>query len=210
MLESICGGGFVRNGSLASTSFPAAPGFRESAAATTSADALSLDDQLLQGLDVSAIVAGTVDWRFRDEGGVLGPRIVEQPAKDLSANLPFSHVLVAVELGAAIALGIVAVPHVDVLQADGLIEVPHRLAHALGVDDVVAGDVRVAGVDTGPDGNDRAQQFEHLRNLLEAAAERVLCAGGVFDENGQVGGGQIQTLAGGRNCGRCANEPLFA
>ena len=55
-------------------------------------------DQRFQRFHISAIVAGAVDGRFGDEGGVRRPRIVQQPAKRRAADLSFSHVLVAVEL----------------------------------------------------------------------------------------------------------------
>ena len=45
-----------------------------------------------------------------------------------------------------------------------------RLIHALLCDDVVAGDVRVAGIDAGADRNDAAQAANDFTDLLEAAA----------------------------------------
>ena len=55
----------------------------------------------------------------RDEGGMRKAQVIEQNAKRLFADHSLSNVLVAVEFGAARGLGVVAVPDLHVVQANG-------------------------------------------------------------------------------------------
>lgn len=64
----------------------------------------------LERLDVSAIVAGFVDRRFGDEGGMGQAQIIQQDAEGLAADHSLADMLVAVQLRTTSGLGIVAMP----------------------------------------------------------------------------------------------------
>ena len=99
-----------------------------------------------------------------------------------------------IELRSASGLGIVAVPDAHVLQPDGLVELRKGVAQTVFADDVVSRDVRVAGIDAGGDGNVVRRWWMQLGHLLEAAAQRVLRAGGVLDQDRQTTLREIETL----------------
>ena len=69
----------------------------------------TLDHEFFQDGDVAAVVAGLIDGRFGDEGGVGETEIVEQDAEGRKANSSLSDVLVTIQLGSAGSLGVVAV-----------------------------------------------------------------------------------------------------
>ena len=169
-----------------------------------------LSDQLLEGFDVSAVVAGLVDGSFGDEGGVCEAEIVEQDAEGFDADGSLPDVLVAVEFGSAGSFGVIAMDYFYIVQADGSVEMLQSLVNALFADDVVAGDVSVAGVDARGDGNDAAEAVDDFGNLLEAAAEREFGAGGVFDEDGKAGLGEVKALRGGGDGGGGLQQTGFA
>jgi len=93
-------------------------------------------------------------------------------------------------------------PDVDIGQAYRLVQVCQRLSQTRLAHNVISRDMRVTGVDAGADGNQPAQPFQDLGNLLKAPAERILRAGGVFDEDGEASFRQIESLRRGGN-GRC-------
>jgi hypothetical protein len=169
-----------------------------------------LSDQLLEGFDVSAIVARLVDGSFGDEGRVGEAEIVEQDAEGFDADSSLPDLLVAVEFRSAGGFGIVAVDYFYIVQADGGIEVLHGSIEALFADDVVAGDVSVAGVDAGCDWNNTAEAVDDFGDLLEAASERKLGACGVLDQNGKAGLGEVKALRGGSDGGGRLQETGFA
>jgi hypothetical protein len=167
-------------------------------------------DQRLKGIHVSAVVAGTVDWRLGDEGGVGQAEVIEQNAEGLFPDHSRSDVLVAVELGAAGGFGVVAVDYFHVIQADGFVQLCQRPVKALFADDVVSAHVGVTGVDAGCDGHDVAQALDYFRDLLEAASEGEFGPGGVFDQNGQASSGEVEALCGSGDGSGCAEEALLA
>ena len=114
-----------------------------------------------------------------------------------------------IEFGAARRLGIVAMPDANILQTDRGIELGKRFLHSVNADNLVAGNVHVAGIDAGADRNDIAQQVQDFRDLFKTAAQRVLEAGGVFDEHGQSTFGEIKASAGNRNRSCDSRQPLF-
>ena len=83
------------------------------------------------------------------------------------------------------AFRVVAVPDLDPFQPDGLVQLLQRLVNASFADDVISGDVGMAGINAGGSGNNPVQTIEHFSDLFEAAAERELGPGGILDENGQ-------------------------
>ena len=52
------------------------------------------------------------------KAAVFQPRIIQQPSKWLQPNRPFADMLMPVQLRSARRLGIVAMPYMDILQAD--------------------------------------------------------------------------------------------
>jgi len=79
-------------------------------------------NQFSQRRYISDIVAGLVNRRFRDESGVRQSRIVQQAAEWLQANASFSDMLMPIELRSPGGFGVIAMPDVNVLQADGFIQ----------------------------------------------------------------------------------------
>src|SRR5205807_5100721 len=118
-----------------------------------------------------------------DEGCMGESRIVQQSAEGLQPDASLAYVLVAVELGAACGLGVVAVPHANILEPDSRVQMLQSFLHSGRTHDIVAGNVHVAGVDAGGDWHHIAQQFEQFSDLLKASAERVLSSRGVLDQN---------------------------
>ena len=78
-------------------------------------------------------------------------------------------------------------PHADSIEADRGFDLNHGVFVAVGGDDVVAGDMGVAGIETDRHRRVGAQKPHEFGDLVEAAAERKLGAGGVFDEDGEAG-----------------------
>jgi hypothetical protein len=82
-----------------------------------------LTHQLLQRFNIPTVVAGLVDRGFGDEGSVCEAKIVQQDAERLFADGSLPDLLVAIEFLAAAGLGVVAVNHLHMAQADGCIDV---------------------------------------------------------------------------------------
>src|SRR4051812_36355241 len=87
-------------------------------------------------------------------------------------------------------------PYCNVLQSDGFIELPHGLLVSFGRNDVVTGNVGVAGINACHNRNHAAQSVEQLSHLLERAAERVLGPGGVLDRDLQAVLRKLKTVGG--------------
>ena len=149
-----------------------------------------------EGVYVGEVVERLVDGGFGEKGGVRGARVIQEAAKRLQADASPANVLVTVETGGALGFGVVAMPDGNVAETDGGIEVVHRLPVSGEADEVVSGDVGVAGVDAGGDGHERTEEGEQLGNLLEAAAKRILGAGGVLNQDGEAGAGEREPLGG--------------
>ena len=139
-----------------------------------------------QRFEVAAVVAGLIDGCFRDEGAVGEARIVEQALEGGQADGAPADVLVAVEAGSAGRFGVVHVPDADLGEADGAIDKRDGFLVAGVGDDVVSGDVAVAGVEAGADGDDRAEALQQFSDLFEAASQGELGSGGVLDEDAEV------------------------
>src|SRR5690348_15579420 len=78
-------------------------------------------NERFQGVDIAPVVAGLVDRRFRDEGGVGQAGIVQQPPKRLKPDSSLPDMLVAIQARAASRLGVVAVPDAHLGEANGRI-----------------------------------------------------------------------------------------
>ena len=112
------------------------------------------------------------------------PKVIEQNAKCFFADTSLPNVLMTIQLRSARGFRVVAVPDLNGIQSKGGIEMLQSLVNALLADNVVSGNVRVTSIDAGADRNDSAQALQHLRDLLEASAEREFRAGRVLDQNG--------------------------
>ena len=139
--------------------------------------------QAQQHLHITLLVAGLFDRGFGDEGGVDEAGVVEQAAEGFEAHGSLADVFMAVEFGAARGLGVVHVPDADSFEADGCGGLFDGLLIALGGDQIVTGDMGVAGVETDGDRGRRLEPGDEFGYLLEAAAERELRSGSVFNED---------------------------
>src|ERR1019366_1846396 len=150
--------------------------------------------QSLQRVNVRQIIQRFVDGSFRDECRICQALVIEQATEGLQPDGSLANILVAIELRAALGLGVVAMPHVHVAQSDGALQLIERVVVSTSADDVVPGDVSVAGVDAGPARHEVAQQVQQLCNLLEVTAQRELRSCGVLNQDAQVAGGQIESI----------------
>jgi len=138
------------------------------------------------------------------------PRIIQQPPKRLNSNRAFAYVLVPVQLRSARGLCVIAMPHPDILQTDGSVELGQCFAKTLLGNNVISGNMRVAGVDASAHRNMPVQVLNDFRDLLEAAAQRELGPGGVFNQYGQSTFCEIKSLARGRYGRRRSQQAFFA
>src|SRR5882672_2715997 len=115
---------------------------------------LRLCDQSLQSIDVPSIITRFVDRCFGDESRMSQAQIVEQTAERFYADHSVPDVLVPIEPRSSRSFRVIAVPDLHALEADRRIEMLQGLIEAFLADDVAAGNMSVAGVDAGPDGND--------------------------------------------------------
>ena len=97
--------------------------------------------------------------------------IVQQHPKCLQADGSLPDLFMAVEFRSARGLRIVAVYDLYMIQSDRRVELLQGRVNSLFADDIVSGDVRVAGIDAGADGNVSAQVLDNLGNLLKASTE---------------------------------------
>jgi hypothetical protein len=148
----------------------------------------------LQRIHIRQIVQRLVNRRLGNEGRMRQPRIVQQSPKCLQPDASLPDVLMPVQLRSARGLGVVAMPDVNILQADGAIELIERVGKSFVADNVIACDVRVAGIDASSRGHELRQQVQQLGDLLEVAAEGKLRASSVLDEHAQVARRQVQTF----------------
>jgi hypothetical protein len=118
--------------------------------------------------------------------------------------------LMPVQLRSARGLGIIAMPHVNIPQADGAMQLIQSVGKSFVAHNVVACNVGVAGIDTSSRGHELRQQVQQLGDLLEVAAEGKLRASSVLDQDTQVARRQIQTLDRLLNRQRGAPQSLFA
>ena len=84
-------------------------------------------------------------------------QVIEQTAKRSLPDRSLPDVLVTIEFRAARRFRVIAVPDLHLIQTDGRIEMLQRLVKAFLADDVVSGNVRVAGIDAGADRNHASQ-----------------------------------------------------
>ena len=118
--------------------------------------------------------------------------MVQEAAEAFQADVPKADVLVAVEAGAEGGAGIVGVNEVDVGEAEQLVGAAEGGAEAGRAGDIEAGGEEVAGVEAEADGEfgERAGEIADGPELFKAAAELTAGAGGVFEEDGETGGGE--------------------
>src|SRR5215469_3256236 len=121
--------------------------------------------------------------------------MIQKPPERFEANRALSNMLMPVEFGATRGLGVVTVPHGNVLETDRRVEFVQRFPESILGNDVVSGNVGMAGVDAGGDGNVMPEVRQDLGDLFEAAAERKLRARSVLDEDGETTPFEIQSAA---------------
>ena len=137
-----------------------------------------LAHKLLEGVDIPAVVAGLIDGGFSDEGDVSEAWIVEQNTEWFDADGTFSNVLMAVELRSSGSLGVVAMDDFHMVQANRPIEMLQGLVDALLADDVIAGDVRVAGINACGNGNNGTEAGDDFGRVLLNSTFGIV---GIFD-----------------------------
>jgi len=103
--------------------------------------------------------------------------------------------------------GVVAVPDLHVVQADGPVEMLQRLVEAFFADDVVSRDVGVAGVDAAPTALGR-QAIEHSATVRTAPRENS--APRILDQNGKTAFRQIEALRAGNRGGGAQQALLWS
>src|SRR3954469_17223798 len=116
----------------------------------------------------------------------------------------------AIELRSAGGLRVIAMPDGNVLQANSGIEFAHGLFVAFFGNNVIPGDVHVARVNASSHGNVISQMLDDFGDLLEAAAQRVLGAGAVFDQDCESALRQVEIIAGGSDCGGGLQQSLVS
>src|ERR1700722_20814468 len=158
-----------------------------------------LAHKLLEGVDIPAVVAGLIDRGFSDEGDMSEARVVEENAEWFAADGTFSNVLMAVELRSSRSLGVVAMDDFHMVQANGRIEMLQGLLDALFADEVIAGDVGVAGINAGGNGDDATEGAYDFADFLDAPSEREFGPGGILDEDRQTRSHEVEPLGGSRN-----------
>ena len=95
--------------------------------------------------------------------------------------------LMAIKLRSAGGLRVVRVPHSNIDQADACLDQAYGLLIAFGTYEIVAGDVTMACIETGPDRDHRFEAPDEFGNLVETAAKREFGSGSVFDQDVKVG-----------------------
>ena len=160
--------------------------------------------------EIAAVVAGLVDGGFGDESSVGEAGIVEETAEGREAEGALADVLMAIEMGTAGGLRVVHVPDADIGEPDRAINEGESGFVAVVRDEVVAGDVAMASIEAGADGDHGAEAVEELGDLLEAAAEGELGAGSVFDEDAEVTGVERDAMEGAGDAFGGAGEADFA
>src|ERR1700722_3989680 len=107
-------------------------------------------------------------------------------------------------------LGVIAVPDFHLIQPNRGVEMLQRPVKTVLAYDVIAGDMRLAGVDASAYRNQPAQAINYFCDLLEASAQRKFRTRGVLDENCQSTPSQIEPLRRGRNGSRGSQQSLLA
>src|SRR5882724_12150099 len=94
-------------------------------------------------------------------------------------------------------------PDADISQSNGSVEFGQSLSHTRLTDNVVARNVSMASVNARADRDHITQIMEHLGHLFKTAAQRILGASSVFDQDGQSAFSQIELVC---CCGDCGSR----
>src|SRR6266849_1963566 len=138
-----------------------------------------------QGRDLLGVGSLAGAWDLEDEGHSVEPRLVQEGAKAVVADLPGADVGMPVAVGAQAGDRVVAVDDVDVLQAHYLVQLVDGLAHGFRAALVVARRERVARVEAHAD-TLVLQLRHHHRDLLEPRADASAEARVVLDEQASM------------------------
>ena len=88
---------------------------------------VSLNHQCFEGIDILLVVSGFIDGRLCDEDRMGDSRIVKQSTEGLQADTALSDVVVTIKFGSSRGFGVIAVPDWDIVQADRVFQVLHRV-----------------------------------------------------------------------------------
>ena len=129
------------------------------------------------------IISRIINRRFRDEGCMLKAAIVQQRSKYLQSQFAAAYVLVTIQPRSALGLSVITMPHANVFQTHRFRKMLQRELAAFVTDDVISGNVSVAGIDARAHGHGVAKKLQQLRNLLKSAAQRIFRTRRVFDQD---------------------------
>src|SRR5882724_1308829 len=152
---------------------------------------------------VSVIVLG----RFQHHGQLGEAAVVEQQFKTLSADIPLTDVLVAVDTAAQIFFRIVQMDDAYALDADQVLPRVHHLIVALGRAEIVPGRQQMAGIKTKPQPLRFGHLIENGGEVFELGGQHSSLSSCHLQRDGglHVGGLAMDTIDGGRD----APQPLF-
>ncbi len=98
-------------------------------------------------------------------------RSLSRRRKGSTPIVALANVLVAIQLRTASSFRVIAVPDAHGVEPHGGSDLVHSLLVPLGSDEVVAGNVGMAGIEADADRGVSAQQSHQLGYLLKTAAE---------------------------------------
>jgi len=144
--------------------------------------------EIPEGADVAAVVAGTVDRRLSKEGtvGSAEQRMIQDSREGRLADMAAADVLVAVDAGTERCSRVVAMNHTDVFEAESSVGFGKGAVEALGRADFEAGGEKMSGVETNAgSGSDaaRAASVEHVAEMPKFGGETSSLPCSVFEED---------------------------
>src|SRR4051812_37119496 len=100
----------------------------------------------------------------------------------------------AIKLRSTSGLGVIAMPHLDLAYPDVRVQKLQIVKQPFLADDIVPGNMGVAGIDASRNWNYPLKPLKDFRDLLKAPPERELGSGGVLDQNRQSSLCQVECL----------------
>src|SRR5437588_12762310 len=100
--------------------------------------------------------------------------------------------LMPVQSRSPLRLRVIAMPHADVFQPYGPLQMLQRELPSVIADDVIARYMNVTSINARSHRQSSAQHFDQFRNLLKRATQRILRSGGVLDQNCYSTLGEVQ------------------
>lgn len=147
--------------------------------------ARSYADETPEGFDVSTVVAGAIDGRFENERAASEPRMIQNAAKRIAADLAFADVLVTIKMRAEGGFGIVRVNDMDARETHGSLDFGKRAFETFGCAQIMTGGEKMRGIDANTE-----REFETLvddaLDFGEARADGSSLPGCVFQQDTQI------------------------